>query len=189
MTARHALAGQMALGVMLAAFSAQVHAAPPGQSAGSTGHATGLATATVIRPLSVAATTDMDFGTITHAPGAGGTVTVSPWVAGASFGGSASAVCAGSLCSAAHAAGFAVQGEALRSYSIQLPPGIVARGTSGAATLDVGALTTRSVSGGVTPQLDSTGSDRFEVGGTITLPADLPAARYRASFNVIVSYI
>jgi hypothetical protein len=131
----------------------------------------------------------MDFGTITHAPGTGGSVTVSPWVAGASFSGGASAVCAGSQCSAAHAAGFSVQGEALRSYSIDLPPGIVARGPAGAATLAVGALTTQSSNGGRTPQLDRTGNDRFEVGGTITLPPDLPAARYRASFNVIVSYI
>ena len=47
----------------------------------------------------------------------------------------------------------------------------------------------RSTNGSSNPLIDATGAGSFEVGGTITLPADLPAARYRASFAVMVTYI
>ncbi|MDR3439990.1 DUF4402 domain-containing protein, partial [Telmatospirillum sp.] len=57
-----------------------------------------------------------------------------------------------------------------------------------APPLVVNGLTLRTTSGTGQPRLDASGADRFEVGGTITLPADLPAAHYRASFAVIVSY-
>ncbi|WP_353228569.1 DUF4402 domain-containing protein [Novosphingobium sp.] len=163
--------------------------AAPALASGTQSGANGVASATVIRPLGVIALTDMDFGTITHAPGAGGTVTVSPGVAGATFGGNAGAVCAGADCALPHAAGFAVSGEPLRNYSVQLPATITAHAAGGAPALNVGTLTMRFVSGGTGPRLDQTGTDHFDVGGTITLPADLPAARYRASFVVVVSYI
>jgi hypothetical protein len=165
--------------------------------------AAGMATATVIRPLRVVAVADMDFGTITHIPGSSGTVTISPGVAGAQFSGGASAVCTASDCLAAHAARFAVSGEPQRNYAIQLPSTIVATGAglsgtglsgtglsgTGTPSLTVNGLTLTTASGGAAPRLDAGGTDRFEVGGTITLPADLPPARYRASFAVIVSYI
>lgn len=156
--------------------------------------AAGVATATVIRPLTVAATADMDFGTITHLPGTGGSVTVTPGAAGATFAGGAGAGCAGADCAAAHAAHFAVNGEPQRNYSIQLPASVTATGTASipgtvAPSLVVGNLTIRSTNGGSNPRIDATGAGSFEVGGTITLPADLPAARYRASFAVMVTYI
>ena len=156
--------------------------------------AAGLATATVIRPLRVTATADMDFGTITHLPGTSGTVTVTPGVAGAAFAGGAGAGCAGADCATAHAAHFAVSGEPQRNYTIRLPASVTATGTASnpgvsAPPLIVGNLTLHSASGGTTPRLDANGSDGFDVGGTITLPADLPPARYRASFAVMVTYI
>jgi hypothetical protein len=167
--------------------------AAPGAHA-ATASATGVATATVIRPLSVTAVAEMDFGTITHLPGVGGTVTVNPGVAGASFGGGASAVCAGADCGTAHAARFAVTGEPQRNYAIRLPATVTATGTATgpgaiAPPLVISGLTLRTDGGAMAPRLDSLGADRFEVGGTITLPADLPPAHYRASFAVIVSYI
>jgi hypothetical protein len=170
----------------------QAHAAP---SSGAS--CAGVATATVISPLQVVAVAAMDFGTITHAPGSGGTATVSPGSAGAQFSGGASGVCAGSDCATAHAARFAIRGEPQRNYAIELPATVVATGTTPSGTdvptLTVSGLTLSTASGhgvsGAIPRLDALGSDLFEVGGTITLPADLPAARYRASFAVIVSYI
>jgi hypothetical protein len=154
----------------------------------------GVAAATIIRPLRVVAVTDMDFGTITHLPGTSGTVTVSPWTAGAGFAGGASAVCVGSDCTAAHAARFAVSGEPQRNYAIQLPASITATGSATdpgtiAPPLTIGGLTMRTVNGNGAPRLDASGADQFEVGGTITLSADQPPAHYRASFAVIVSYI
>jgi hypothetical protein len=178
--------------VLLAAMLAQLTAAPCALAAGST--ATGLATATVIRPLRVIATADMNFGTITHLPGTSGTVTVSPGAAGATFSGGAGAGCAGSDCTTAHAARFAVSGEPQRDYTVQLPASVIATGSTGnpgavLAPLTVGNLTLRTASGGAAPRLDAAGTDHFEVGGTITLPADLPPAHYRASFAVMVTYI
>jgi hypothetical protein len=150
--------------------------------------------ATVIRPLSVTAVADMDFGTITHLPGISGTVTVNPGAAGASFAGGASPVCGGSTCGTAHAARFAVTGEPQRSYAIQLPGTVTATGSATdpgaiAPPLTISGLTVRTTGGVTVPRLDASGADGFEVGGTITLPADLPPARYRASFAVVVSYI
>lgn len=167
-------------------------AASPALASPST--AAGVATATVVRPLSVNASTDMDFGTITHLPGTSGTVTVTPGAAGAIFAGGAGAGCAGADCAAAHAAHFVVNGEPQRYYSVQLPSSVTATGTaSGSGTvappLVVGNLTLRSNGGGTQYRLDASGADGFEVGGTITLPADLPPARYRASFAVMVTYI
>ena len=152
------------------------------------------ATASVIRPLSVTAIADMDFGTITHLPGVGGTATVSPGSGGASFAGGASAVCSGSDCASAHAARFAVTGEPQRNYTIRLPGTVTATGSTigiggTAPPLTISALTLRTRGGTGMPRLDASGNDGFEVGGTITLPADLPPARYRASFAVIVTYI
>jgi len=177
--------------LLLAALLAQLACAPGVRAAGST--AMGLAAATVVRPLSVVATADMDFGTITHLPGTSGTVTVSPGASGATFSGGAGAGCAGSDCAAAHAARFAVSGEPERNYTIALPASVIATGSTadpGAVLppLTVGNLTVRTASGSPAPRLDAAGADRFEVGGTITLPADLPPAHYRASFAVMVTY-
>jgi len=155
--------------------------------------AVGVATATVIRPLSVVAKADMDFGTVTHLPGTGGTVTVSPAASGASYGGGASALCSGVSCTTAHPAQFAVSGEPQRHYVIQLPATVLAIGTATspdttAPPLTISGLTLRSSGGGSNPWLDAAGQDEFAVGGTITLPADLPPAHYHASFAVMVSY-
>jgi hypothetical protein len=177
--------------VALAGALALAAAVVPAQARPS--QAAGLASATVIRPLRVTATADMDFGTITHLPGTSGTVTVSPGVAGAVYAGGAGAACTGADCGSAHAAGFAVTGEPQRNYTVQLPASVIANGAASdpgqtAPSLVVGNLTLRTASSGV-PRLDGSGADSFEVGGTITLPADLPPARYRASFSVIVTYI
>jgi len=182
----------MTLRQIMGACALALAFAQPALAAAS--HLAGVASATVVRPLRVVATADMDFGTITHLPGASGTVTVSPGVAGAVYGGSAGAACASAACATAHAAGFAVAGEPQRNYMIQLPASVIATGSasdSGTAVppLVVGGLTVRSASGNGVSRLDVSGADQFEVGGTITLPADLPSARYRASFSVIVTYI
>jgi hypothetical protein len=185
MMIRNIMAGVLAL---IACAAGPAHAAS---------HATapGVAAATVVSPLRVIAVAPMDFGQITHVDGVTGTVTVSPGASGAQFAGGASAACAGSACTDAHAARFAVSGEPQRNYTIQLPATIVATGTAlsgagvGVPALTVNGLTVRSANSASAPRLDAAGTDKFEVGGTIALPADLPPAHYRASFTVIVSYI
>lgn len=182
---RHILRRMLATGGVLLLLIAS-----PGVAA--TADASGTATATVIQPLRVVAVADMEFGIIIHIPGTGGTVTVSPKTPGAIYTGGTS--CGGADCGASHSARFAVSGEPQRNYSIQLPTSVIATGTAtapGAAapSLTVGALTLRATSGSGAPSLDINGKDQFEVGGTVTVPPDLPPARYRASFSVMVSYI
>lgn len=177
-----------------AGFGLLAYGSAAAASTAASSTAAGLAAATVIRPLSVVATADMDFGTITHLPGTSGTVTVTAGAAGATFSGGAGPGCAGADCAAAHAARFAVSGEPQRNYTIQLPASVIATGSAAdpgtsVPPLVVGGLTIRTAGGSSAPQLDAGGADHFEVGGTITLPADLPPARYRASFAVMVTYI
>lgn len=177
----------LALAGLAAMNGAAALAAPPGS--GNSASAMGTAGATVIQAIGVQPLADMEFGTITHAPGSGGAVTVTPGVAGAQFGGTASTACAGAACDTAHVAVFSISGEAARSYAVTLPSTINATGDQGAGTLTVQTLTLRSINGGTSPRLDASGHDRLEVGGTITLPADLPPAHYRANFAVTVNYI
>lgn len=154
--------------------------------------ASGVATATVVRPLRAAAVADLDFGTVAVAMGQGGSVVVSPGTAGATYGGSARAACrAGPSCGAPHPARFMVEGEGGRDYRIAIPSGATALSDGGGGGLAVEALTVRSSSrpgSGGAGQLDSAGQDQFEVGGTIRIPPGTPPARYRATVEVVVTY-
>lgn len=177
---------QLALAILVAGvagYAGAACAAPP-QSAS----ATGVANVTVVQAIGVVPVADMEFGTITQAPGTGGTVTVAPGTAGAQFGGGVSAVCSGAVCTTAHAAAFAITGESARSYAVSLPQAISAQADGGQSSLAVSALTMRSANGGNNPRLDSAGHDRLEIGGTIVLPANQPPAHYRASFSITVNY-
>ncbi len=160
--------------------------------------AQGQAEATVIAPLVVTRVSDLDFGTVTLAPGTAGSVIIDP-ASGIRFGGGASAACisGGSGCSLAHASRFAVRGEAGRDYSVRAPAGIMASGTlldgsSGTAPdLAIASIQVRTQSrpdGGFSGTLDSNGRDIFDVGGALMVPAGTPAARYRAVLPVIVTY-
>ncbi len=173
-------------------------AAPLAPAPARAASAQGTAEATVIQPLVITRISDLDFGTVTLAPGTSGSVTVDP-ASGIRFGGGASAACLSGSggCAAAHASRFAVRGEAGRDYTIIAPAGIMASGTlldgsSGAAPdLAIAAIRVRTQSrpdGGLSGTLDHDGRDVFDVGGALIVPAGTPAARYRAVLPVIVTY-
>lgn len=173
----------------LALFAAPAHAA------GLSATATGQAQAQVIDPLIVTRESDLEFGAV-FAANSPGTVTVSSQ-GEATFAGGAQPACISGSCFAAHAARFTVRGEPGRSYVISVPSRITATGTAtdgsdrAAPPLSVGAITVRSASRpseGAAGQLDVDGHDRFEVGGTLEIPAGLPSASYRATIPVIVTY-
>ena len=160
--------------------------------------AQGQAEATVIQPLVITRLTDLDFGTVTLAPGTAGSVTIDP-ASGIRFGGGASAACiaGGGGCASAHASRFAVRGEAGRNYIVRAPAGIMASGTlldgsSGSAPeLAIASIQVRTQSrpdGGLSGTLDGDGRDVFDVGGALIVPAGTPAARYRAVLPIIVTY-
>lgn len=157
--------------------------------------ALGQAGAEVVTPITVTPLADLDFGVIATSSLAG-SVTVSA-AGGASFAGGAAGLCDGSACVDPHPARFAVSGEANRSYAVATPAAITITGaplTAGEAPppdLVIAGLTVRAASrpgAGAGGTLDSGGADSFTVGGTLTLPGQLPPARYRAVVPVVVTY-
>lgn len=154
--------------------------------------ATGSATAEVIAPLVVTHEADLDFGTVFASPSPG-SVTVSA-AGGASYSGGTRPACIPGACASPHPARFGVSGEAGRSYLVMAPSALVADGDAGGAAvpgLPVDGLSVRTASrpdAGPEGALDPSGEDRFELGGTLHLPADAPSAHYRATIPVMVVY-
>jgi len=166
---------------------------PAGAQPGQTGTAQGWATASVIDPLRAVQEQDLSFGAVTSRPATSGAVTVDPSGGPASFQGGAQAACPGTaatICTA-HPARFAVSGEALRTYTIDLPDQIVAQGQRTGTGLVVGNLISRSRNrpeldrGGA---LDIYGKDSFTVGGTLAVPAGTRSDIFRADLPVLVQY-
>lgn len=169
-------------------------AATPALAAGNMASALGMASATVIAPISVTQVADLDFGTLTGGHGAAGTITVATG-GGATYAGSAQAVCGATGCLTPHAARFAVRGEPGRAYVVTAPASITANGSTlaggTAPGLVIDALTIRTDSrpaASASGILDGNGTDGFDVGGTLELTPDLVPARYRAWFPMLVSY-
>jgi hypothetical protein len=177
-------------------------AASPALAAGTAASASGVAAATVVSPVAVRQIADLDFGLVASNAGSAGEVLIAPGGGQAAYSGSARRGCSGGAsCPAPHAASFEVSGEANRTYSIAAPesvsvPGEAASATGGPGTalpqvLQIEAFRFRSVSrpeAGAAGRLDSAGCDRFELGGTLRVPAALPPARYRVTVPVIVAY-
>lgn len=175
----------------------------PALAGGLPASAVGVAAATVVSPVAVRQLTDLDFGVVAANAGSGGEVVLAPGSGSATYGGGARRGCSGGVaCPAPHAASFEVSGEAGRAYSIAAPDSIavagevVAPGSGGSdeaspPVLRVEALHFRSASrpeAGSAGRLDAAGRDRFDLGGTLRVPAALPPARYRVSVPVIVAY-
>ena len=186
----------------LALLMAALPAAPAWAASGNSATATGMASATIVKPIAVATTADLDFGTV--ASTGTGLVDILPINAAALYSGGAHDACDSAACAAAptatHAASFTVSGEAGRSYTITAPQSLSivpvpaasdARISAMPPALLVDAITIRSASrpdSGATGQLDAAGQDTFALGGRLIVPADLPPARIVARITVIVAY-
>ncbi|HQS68930.1 MULTISPECIES: DUF4402 domain-containing protein [unclassified Novosphingobium] len=157
--------------------------------------AAGSAQAEVVRPLLVTRERDLAFGGL-FAGNLPGRVTVTAQ-AQTIYEGGVAAACAVDDCTRPHPASFLVSGEPGRSYQVSVPTAVEANGhligAGGgvAAALRVEGLTTDTLSrpgSGGNGRLSETGQDRFTIGGTLRIPARLPAASYRARIPVIVTY-
>jgi hypothetical protein len=167
--------------------------AVPAVADGTTSQAQGQALAQIVRPLTVAGIQDLDFGMV--ASSGPGSVVIAPGAAGATYGGRARSACTGSdPCPPAHPARFEVSGEALRYYRIALPErlGIAASPTTQAGgEVIIAGLAVRTANqpgAGTRGRLGATGSDAFEVGGTLIIAAALPPGHYRVTVPVTVTY-
>lgn len=163
--------------------------------------ALGQASATIVAPIRVVREDDLDFGLVAVTPnGAGpngvgpngaGTVTIAPF-GGPTYRGAAGPVCA-SACPGPHAARFSLTGEPGRRYQITLPERLVLspEGAAAGQQIVVDSLVAATASGGVVPRgtLTHGGIDRFEVGGTLHVPAQPEPARYTTQVPVIVEYM
>ena len=163
--------------------------------------ATGAAAAEVISPVAVRQIRDLDFGVLAANADSAGSVKIAPGESAAIYGGSAHAACASSAqCPSPHFARFEVFGEANRAYTIAAPAHVSVAGEqigggvappSAVPLLVIDDIEIRSASrpdAGRAGRLDSSGRDRFDLGGTLRLPAATPPARFRISVEVIVTY-
>lgn len=173
--------------LLLAAMGGQAAAA------GLSASATGIARAEVTAPLVATREADLDFGAIFATTAAGTVVLAADGTAG--YTGGVRPACVAGACRPLHPAAFAVAGEGGRAYLVTVPASIIATGTArdgtSAPPLAVAGLTVRTASrpaAGPAGLLDATGRDRFQVGGTLHVPAGIPAASYRASIAVMVTY-
>ena len=129
-------------------------------------------------------------------PGSPGSVTVAPGETGADYVGGAREACGSAArCPQPHFARFEVSGEPNRSYTISAPSSIsvagLPLGAGLAPVLLVDAIQLRSASrpdAGSAGRLGADGRDRFDLGGTLRVPATTPPAHFRLSVEVIVTY-
>ena len=134
------------------------------------------ATARIVKPLTLTKTANLDFGIITMgATFAGANVSVSQ--AGVVACGTG-LTCTGTPTAAA----FDVTGVANQGLTVQVQPIALLTDIVSGDTLAF----TASAPGSIT--LDSAGLDTFNIGGTITVPADTSDGTYGADINVTVTY-
>ncbi len=163
--------------------------------------ATGAAAADVVSPVAVRQIRDLDFGILAANADSAGFVKIAPGGSVAIYGGGAHTACASpAQCPSPHFAQFEVSGEANRAYTIAAPAHVSVAGeqvgdgvTPGLAPPllvidDIEICSASRPDAGRAGRLDSSGRDRFDLGGTLRLPAATPPARFRISVEVIVTY-
>lgn len=161
-----------AIAGMLVAFSMNAFA----QSS-----ADATATATIITPISISKTVDLNFGNV--AVGAStGTVVLTPAGDRSATGGVSLPATGGSI----SAASFSVAGEGTYTYSITLPGSVTITRNSGSETMTVNTFTsTPSTTGALTA-----GAQTLTVGATLNVGASQVPGTYVSgtAFTVTVNY-
>jgi hypothetical protein len=160
-------------GVSLLAAST-VHAA------GNTATATANANARIISPITIAKTTDLNFGDVIA--GTGGTVVVDSASVRTSTGGVALGSATG-----VSAAAFNVTGATNATYTIQLPTtAVTLNGPVAGNTMTVTNFTSNpALTAGA---LGATGAQALLVGGTLNVASAQPIGAYTGTFSVTVTY-
>jgi hypothetical protein len=147
--------------------------------------ATGQGSITVIRPLTVAKTADLRFGTVVRPSTGSGEVAISAAGARSTTGG----VVGLSSGEAPQAAQFTIDGEGGQSVSVTVPATFAM--TNGSKTLTV--TTTNSLGAAASAQtlsnaLGGAGSLNVRVGGTVPVAADAATGLYTGTFTVSAAY-
>ena len=132
------------------------------------------ASANILQPISIAKVADLSFGDVYPDGTLAGTVTVD-FAGGRTFGGGASIGTAAGTSGA-----FNVTGEANKSYSLTIPATVALAGPGTDMNL--------TLSSNPATSLDATGSDTFQIGGTLDVGAAQTAGAYSATFDVTANY-
>ena len=171
--------------VLMAGFSTSAMAA----DANTKATASAAAGTSLIVPMGITKTSDLNFGTITLLNSTGGTVVLStldvPTYA-ASLAASASAG------SAVTNAAYTVTGTMNATYALTLPTTVAVTETIGKTeTMDITNFTARfngAVADAVTSKISDLGADNFKVGATLTVKASQIGGIYAGTFDVTVDY-
>jgi hypothetical protein len=143
----------------------------------------GAVTATVLRPLAVAPTADLRFGTLLRANGGSGTVSIAADDDQRHVSGTGLEPVGGG----AGRARFTISGEGGQVFSLAVPDHFTMDGPGGSA---ISVTTAPSISG--TQRLDGTlgngASATLSVGGAITVTDATPYGSYSGTFMVTVQY-
>lgn len=144
--------------------------------------ATAGVSATIITPISISKTADMNFGNIAVSTGSGGTVILAPGGSRTPSGGVSLPATTGSP----SAASFTVTGEGSYTYAITLPSSAVSIDDNASHTMDVTAFTSTPTPTGTL----SSGTQTLNVGATLTVGAAQAVGTYSADvpFDVTVNY-
>ena len=143
--------------------------------------ATANASATIVTPLAISKTVDMNFGNVAVSATAG-TVVLTPAGSRSLTGGVTLPTIAGTVA----AASFNVTGANNYTYTITLPASALTI-TSGANTMSVNSFTSNPATTGT---LSATGSQTLNVGATLNVSASQAAGSYISAtpFTVTVNY-
>ena len=143
--------------------------------------ATASANATIITPITITKTADMNFGNVAVSATSGGTVVLAP--AGTRTSGGAGGVTLPSTAGTVSAAAFNVAGQASFTYAITLPSSCsISDGASHSMTVNSFTSTPSS-----TGTLSSTGTQSLTVGATLNVNAAQTANTYTNSTGVPVT--
>lgn len=177
-----------ALGALLLAIASTQSLPCHAQIAGASGD--GRASATVVEPVRIRLLEDLSFGAVTVGRQDGGEISISPG-SSAAYSGSVAPLCGQSSDCDPHPARFAVSGEPGRTYRVQFPATVTARGRDTGQSLQVSSLTMISRSRPGADQrgaFDGDGRDLLEVGGVLAIPAGIRSDTFRAELSISVSY-
>lgn len=136
--------------------------------------ATGTGNATIATPIGIAASANLEFGSVVAGASAG-TVTIST-------AGARSVTGVTELGGTLQAASFNVTGEGTSTYSISFSSGDTLTGPGTAMSIN-----TFTNDAGATPALTG-GTDSFNMGATLNVGASQTAGSYSGSFTVTVDY-
>ena len=159
-----------------------------GALAQSSATATGNATATVIRPITLASSVDLAFGNVVPSA-AGGTLALtaaSPAVPTAT-----GITQPGTQTGTVTAAVFDVGGEGAFTYTITLPASAATITGPSAATMTVDTFTSSAVAGTLgtlSGTSGNAGTQSFYVGGTLHVGSNQAPGAYTGTFSVTVAY-